>query len=369
MAPPELGGKGGRPHHYSATPLKLIVLNQEESMTVSSYTNSTYANSTHASTYTQGTIAAENPQLSWLVGNARLTNLSGQLLGAHLAHAGLIMFWAGAITVAEVSRYVPNRSFAEQSLGLLPHLATLGWGIGKDGAIVDTYPYFVIGMLHLAASAVLAAGGFYHVFRGPARLEDGERQVAQFHYEWTNPKQLSFILGNHLIFLGIGAWLFVLKAMKFGGIYDTALGHGRIIAEPTLNPVTIFGYLFGLNHGVWTPLGMASVNNLEDVIGGHIWVGTLLIAGGVWHIVSTPFPWVQRILPIQADAILSYSLGALGFMAFVSAAFVGFNTTVFPTEFYGSDRLGLANIQFFLGVLALGGHLWHAVRARSQMIS
>jgi photosystem II CP43 chlorophyll apoprotein len=111
---------------------------------------------------------------------------------------------------------------------------------------------------------------------------------------------------------------------------------------------------------------MASVNTLEDVIGGHIWIGALLIAGGAWHILVQPFPWVKQILQIDADAVLSYSLGGLAFMAFVSCAFVSYNTTVFPNEFYGTARLGLANIQFFLGVLALGGHLWHAFRARSQ---
>ena len=29
---------------------------------------------------------------AWYVGNARLINLSGRLLGAHIAHAGLIVF-------------------------------------------------------------------------------------------------------------------------------------------------------------------------------------------------------------------------------------------------------------------------------------
>jgi photosystem II CP43 chlorophyll apoprotein len=323
--------------------------------------------------YVQKSFAADLPNFNWLDGNARLTHLSGQLLGAHIAHAGLMMFWAGAITVSEVTRFRPDMPLAEQKLALLPHLATLGWGTGADGAI-DPYPYFVIGILHLVASAVLGAGGLFHVFQGPAVLKAAKQQAAgqqavKFHYEWNDPKQLSLILGHHLIFLGTGALGLVAKAMTFGGLYDTHTATVRLITNPTLNPVSIFGYLFGLTPTGWNPLGMASVNTLEDVVGGHIWIGVLLIVGGAWHILVQPFPWVKQILRINADAILSYSLGGLAFMAFVSCAFVGYNTTVFPVEFYGTERLQLANIQFFLGVLALGGHLWHAVKGRSQSVA
>ncbi len=34
--------------------------------------------------------------IPWWSGNARLTELSGRLLGAHVAHAGLMVLWAGA---------------------------------------------------------------------------------------------------------------------------------------------------------------------------------------------------------------------------------------------------------------------------------
>lgn len=312
----------------------------------------------------QRSIADDNPRLAWLIGNAKLVNLSGQLLGAHIAHAGLIMFWAGSTAVSEALRFQADLPFTEQGFILLPHLATLGWGIGADGKIVDTYPYFVIGMLHLAASAVLGAGGLYHVFRAPANLKDGSGRVAQFHYEWTDPKKLGFILGHHLLFLGFGALALAGKAMWWGGIYDTAIHNVRSISAPTLNPVTIFSYLFGLNNGAWTPMGMASVNSLEDVIGGHLWIGVILLTGGAWHILVAPKKWAIKLLRIEADAILSYSLGGLAFMALVSCAFVGFNTTVFPVEFYGIDRNQAAASQFFLAAIALVGHLWHAYRAR-----
>jgi photosystem II CP43 chlorophyll apoprotein len=204
----------------------------------------------------------------------------------------------------------------------------------------------------------------YHVFRAPASLQDGEGRVSKFHYEWNDPQKLGFILGHHLLFLGFGAFALAGKAMWWGGIYDPVLHQVRIVSEPTLDPGTIFSYLVGLNHGVWTPMGMASVNNLEDIIGGHLWIGAILLGGGAWHILVAPMKWVRKIIRIEADALLSYSLGGLAFMALVSCAFVAVNTTAFPVEFYGVDRTFATASQFCLAITALVGHLWHAYRAR-----
>uniref|UniRef100_A0A494GA87 Photosystem II CP43 chlorophyll apoprotein n=1 Tax=Solanum lycopersicum TaxID=4081 RepID=A0A494GA87_SOLLC len=58
----------------------------------------------------------ESTGFAWWAGNARQLNLSGKLLGAHVAHAGLIVFWAGAMNLFEVAHFVPEKPMYEQGL-------------------------------------------------------------------------------------------------------------------------------------------------------------------------------------------------------------------------------------------------------------
>ena len=83
--------------------------------------------------------------------------------------------------------------------------------------------------------------------------------------------KMTTILGIHFILLGIGTFLLVFKTIYFGGIYDTwALEEGdvRKITNLTLSPSVIFGYLLK------SPFGgegwIVSVDDLEDIIGGHV---------------------------------------------------------------------------------------------------
>ncbi|MBP0030494.1 chlorophyll a/b binding light-harvesting protein [Roseofilum sp. Guam] len=307
----------------------------------------------------------DNPQSGapLLEGNTRFIDFSGRLLGAHVAHAGLIVLWAGAMTLFELSQFDPSQPMFEQNLILLPHLATLGWGVGDGGQIVDLYPYYLIGMLHLISSAVLGAGGIYHAVLGPDTLD-----IKGFGYDWKDGNKMTTILGIHLLLLGMGAALLVMKATRFGGIYDPLIEQVRLV-QPNLDPGQIFGYLVGISPDGWTMTGMASVNSLEDVIGGHVWVSILCMSGGIFHIVSKPLDWAKQRLVWSAEAYLSYSLGALAIAGFSVACFVTVNDIAYPSAFYGpvgesGIRAVLSSVHAALGFIALVGHIWHAYRAR-----
>ncbi len=287
----------------------------------------------------------ESTGFAWWSGNARLINVSGKLLGAHVAHAGLMVFWAGAMILYEVSHFVPEKPLYEQGFICMQHLATLGYGIGPGGEITSTVPYFAIGVIHLISSAVLGFGGIYHSLLGPDTLEES---FPFFGYDWRDKNKMTTILGIHLCVLGAGSLLLAAKAMYIGGVYDTwAPGGGdvRFITNPTLNPIVIFGYVFR------SPFGgdgwVVSVNNMEDLVGGHVWVGVLCITGGIWHIFTKPFAWARRAFVWSGEAYLSYSQAALSIMGFTAALYAWYNNTAYPSELYGPTGPEASQAQAF----------------------
>ncbi|KAF4349368.1 hypothetical protein G4B88_007858 [Cannabis sativa] len=141
---------------------------------------------------------------------------------------------------------------------------------------------------------------------------------------------------------------FPLGALYFGGVYDTwAPGGGdvRKITNLTLSPSIVFGYLLK------SPFGgegwIVSVDDLEDIIGGHVWLGSICILGGIWHILTKPFAWARRALVWSGEAYLSYSLGALSVFGFIACCFVWFNNTAYPSEFYGPTGPEASQAQAF----------------------
>ncbi|KAK8455573.1 hypothetical protein SEVIR_4G142452v4 [Setaria viridis] len=151
------------------------------------------------------------------------------------------------------------------------------------------------------SSAFLGFGGIYHVLLGPETLEES---FPIFGYVWKDRNKMTTILGIHLILLGLGAFLLVLKALYFGDVYDTwpPGGDVRKFTNLTLSPGVIFGYLQNPPFGgeVW----IVSVDDLEDIVGGHVWLGSICVLGGIWHILTKPFAWALHAFVWSGEALV-----------------------------------------------------------------
>ena len=258
---------------------------------------------------------------SWWSGNARFIKLSGKFVGAHLVHTALIIFWSASMALFELS-----------------HLATLGFSIGPGGSITSIYSYFVSSALHLICSGILGLGGIYHAIFGPERLEE-TTYAHIFAYECEDRFRITAILGAHLGTIGSAPFLFFSKGVYLsGGLYDTwasAGGDIRLISDTcvTLNPYVLFRYLLRAPFGGegW----IISINNMEDFMGGHYWVGTLGFIGSVFHILTWPPLFIKRPFTWSAEAYLSYTLLGVALCGLLAAIYSWYNNSAYPSEFYG----------------------------------
>ncbi|MBA0636466.1 hypothetical protein Godav_025044, partial [Gossypium davidsonii] len=107
------------------------------------------------------------------------------------------------------------------------------------------------------------------------------------------------------------------------------------------------------------------VDDLEDIIGGHVWLGSICIFDGIWHILTKPCAWAHRALVWSGEAYLSYSLGALSAFGFITCCFIWFNNTTYPSEFYGPTGLEASQAQAFTFLISdqcLGANVESAQR-------
>jgi photosystem II CP43 chlorophyll apoprotein len=247
------------------------------------------------------------------------------------------MLWAGGMTLFELSHLLVERPFYEQGFIVLPHLSSLGISVGSSCEAEDLYAIFVVGVLHIISSGILGIGGLYHSIISSDRLEDTDAG-AMFSYNWADRFRVTTILGAHLGAISIAAGLLCVKAVYLGGLYDSISSGGgdvRLVKDDlvSINPILIIRYL------VRAPFGsegwIISINNLEDLVGGHFWVSQLTIIGALYHLSSRPYSLVIRSFTWTGEAYLSYSLSAISVLGFIAAVYSWYNNTAYPSELYG----------------------------------
>jgi photosystem II CP43 chlorophyll apoprotein len=275
-------------------------------------------------------------RFAWWSGNSRLAEASGAFLAAHLAHAGLIALWAGATCAFEVGHFAFERPLYEQGGILLPHLAALGVGAAAGGGAGAAFPSFCAGAAHLTASAALALGGLFHALAGPASL-GGSAGGSLPACAWQDRARLASILGAHLLAPGAASLLLVPGALR-NGAFDAWAGGGGSPRLLLLGLLTLSPFVLA-SCAARAPFGaegsILGVRSAEDILGGHLALGLLLALGGAWHALSRPPAARARALTWSGEAILGYALSGLAACGFTAAALAWYNSTAYPSEFFG----------------------------------
>ena len=276
-------------------------------------------------------------KFAWWSGNARFISLTGKFLGAHVFHAVIIVCWTGSMGLFELSHFQLQKPLYDQGFIVLPHLATLGFGVGPGAELVDLDFYIVITMLHLFSSAILALGGIFHSIFGIEKLEESKYSFI-FGFDYEDRFRISAILGAHLGVFGLASVLFWCKAVYFNGFYDTWCSGGGDVRQVKEKVISLNLYIL-LRYLLHAPFGgqgwIISINNLEDLLGGQFWVALFCNLGCVWHVLTRPLILIKRGFIWSAEAYLSYSLAAIAIVGFLAAVYSWYNNTVYPSEFYG----------------------------------
>ena len=115
-------------------------------------------------------------------------------------------------------------------------------------------------------------------------------------------------------------------------MYDTFCSGGgdlRLVDKLTTSAYVIFSYVLKAPFGGqgW----IISINNLEDFLGGQLYLGFLCIVGGWWHILSTP----QSYVIIRS------------FISFIAAVYSWYNVSAYPSEFFGPSGMEASQSQAF----------------------
>mgnify|MGYP002636020726 FL=1 len=113
----------------------------------------------------------------------------------------------------------------------------------------------------------------------------------------------------------------------------------------SLNPYVLGRYLARPPFG--STAWIISMNNMEDLIGGHYWVSFYLIIGGVWHIQTSAFRLIARGFTWSAEAYLSYTLSGIALCGSIRSLYSWYNNTAYPSEFYGPTGPEASQAQTF----------------------
>ncbi|MEO1431002.1 MAG: photosystem II chlorophyll-binding protein CP47 [Cyanobacteria bacterium J06632_19] len=270
--------------------------------------------------------------LPWYRVHTVVLNDPGRLISVHLMHTALVAGWAGSMALYELAIFDPSdpvlNPMWRQGMFVLPFMARLGvvesWGgwsvTGNPTGDPGFWSFEGVAAAHIVLSGLLFLAAVWHwVFWDLELFQDprtGEPAL-----------DLPKMFGIHLFLSG-------LLCFGFGAFHLTGLfGPGMWISDP-----------YGLTGHIeavapeWGPAGFNPFNP-GGVVAHHIAAGIVGIIAGLFHLTVRPPERLYKALRMgNIETVLSSSIAAVFFAAFVVAGTMWYGSATTPVELFGPTR-------------------------------
>ncbi len=270
--------------------------------------------------------------LPWYRVHTVVLNDPGRLISVHLMHTALVAGWAGSMALYELAIFDPSdpvlNPMWRQGMYVLPFMSRLGvtqsWGgwnvTGGSAADPGFWSFEGVAAAHIVLSGLLFLAAVWHwvywdleLFRDP---RTGEPAL-----------DLPKMFGIHLFLSG-------LLCFGFGAFHLTGLfGPGMWVSDP-----------YGVTGSVqpvapeWGPAGFNPFNP-GGVVAHHIAAGVVGIIAGLFHLTVRPPERLYKALRMgNIETVLSSSIAAVFFAAFVVAGTMWYGNATTPIELFGPTR-------------------------------
>ncbi|AFY93568.1 photosystem II chlorophyll-binding protein CP47 [Chamaesiphon minutus] len=271
--------------------------------------------------------------LPWYRVHTVVLNDPGRLISVHLMHTALVAGWAGSMALFELSNFDPSdpvfNPMWRQGMFVMPFMARLGitkswggWSIvpGESAADAGFWSFEGVATAHIILSGMLILASIWHWVYWDLEL-------------FTDPRTGEPALDLPKMF-GIHLFLSGLLCFGFGAFHLTGLfGPGMWVSDP-----------FGITGHVapvapeWGPSGFNPFNP-GGVVAHHIAAGTVGIIAGLFHLTVRPPERLYKALRMgNIETVLSSSIAAVFFAAFIVAGTMWYGNATTPIELFGPTR-------------------------------
>ena len=270
--------------------------------------------------------------LPWYRVHTVVLNDPGRLIAVHLMHTALVAGWAGSMALYELAVFDPSdpvlNPMWRQGMFVLPFMTRLGvtqsWGgwtiSGETANAPGIWSYEGVAATHIILSGLCFLAAIWHwvywdldLFRDP---RTGEAAL-----------DLPKIFGIHL-FLS-GGLCFAFGAFHLTGLF----GPGMWVSDP-----------YGLTGSVQAVVPSWGADGFDPYNPGgipahHVAAGILGIIAGIFHLTVRPPQRLYKGLRMgNVETVLSSSIAAVFWAAFVVAGTMWYGSAATPIELFGPTR-------------------------------